>query len=72
MRGPLDIVFTGAKVGMNWLLVVESAKRAIPIPDQKSGETHYIRPGMVCVKVQGRRISDIKPNIGDAAKWVNG
>jgi hypothetical protein len=64
--------FTGLKVGVNWLLVVESAKRAIPIQDQKSGETHYVRPGMVCVKVQGRRVSEIKPNIADAAKWVNG
>lgn len=64
--------FTGAKVGMDWLLVVESARRAVAMRDKKRGETHYVRPGMICVRVQGRRISDIKPNIADAARWVNG
>ena len=28
--------------------------------------------GMVCTRAQGRRISDIKPDVNDAAKWVNG
>jgi hypothetical protein len=55
--------FKGAKVGMDWLLVVEGAKRPFALKESKRSargaaaqQVYYVRPGMVCVRVQGRRV----------------
>ena len=80
-RGPLEIVFgphhdvsaSDVQQGLDACLVVVSASAAIPCQPIRGAASsgHWVRPGMVCLRAQDRPIRDIKPDMEDAARWLN-